>query len=412
MSYRILLVTRDNAFSTLAQSELKRQDSTIVIEQLDRLDSAVNRVQNGSLDIVLLDEALAQDHALTTLELLSRIAARVPLMLYTHIAKTTGGIPPSVSKGFPFSPIRSLRELLTAVSDLGKDLRAQAILDSIGDVIIGTNLHGQIDYLNSAAQRISGWTLEQARGHLLSEVMPAAVMQCKPPSRPDIQLDDIRPVFEDAQTPIHDNDGNLSGSVIVWHDVSLAQATAERMTYLAQHDFLTQLPNRMLLDDRIAQGIEQAKRHAKALALIFVDLDNFKSINDSLGHAVGDRLLQSVADRLQSCVRSSDTVSRTGGDEFIVLLTEMQGEKNACATAQKILKAMALEHDIEHLPLKITCSLGISLYPRDGQNSDALVCHADHAMYQAKQAGRNRYHFFSADEQPQEVPEKKTPDCR
>ncbi|PKL94327.1 MAG: sensor domain-containing diguanylate cyclase, partial [Gammaproteobacteria bacterium HGW-Gammaproteobacteria-9] len=217
---------------------------------------------------------------------------------------------------------------------------------------------------------------------------------------------------EDAQTPIHDNDGKLSGSVIVRHDVSQAQATADKMTHLAQHDFLTQLPNRMLLDDRIAQGIEQAKRHSRALALIFVDLDNFKTINDSLGHTVGDRLLKSVADRLQSCVRSSDTVSRTGGDEFIVLLTEVQGERNAAGTAKKILQAMALEHDIENLALTITCSLGISLYPRDGQSSDVLVCHADRAMYQAKQAGRNRYQFFRADEQLQEVSAKNSADCR
>jgi len=412
MSYRILLVTSNTAFGAMAQSELKRQDTNIVIEQLDRLDSAVNRVQDGSLDIVLLDEALAQDHALTTLELLSRIAARVPLMLYAHMAKTNGSSPPSISHGVPFSPLRSLRELLTTASYMGENLRAQAILDSIDDAIIGTDLHGQIDYLNRAAQRISGWTLEQARGHLLSEVMPTAVVKCSTPSRPAIQIDGLRQVFEDAQTPIHDNDGKLSGSVIVRHDVSQAQATADKMTHLAQHDFLTQLPNRMLLDDRIAQGIEQAKRHSRALALIFVDLDNFKTINDSLGHTVGDRLLKSVADRLQSCVRSSDTVSRTGGDEFIVLLTEVQGERNAAGTAKKILQAMALEHDIENLALTITCSLGISLYPRDGQSSDVLVCHADRAMYQAKQAGRNRYQFFRADEQLQEVSAKNSADCR
>ena len=412
MGYRILLVTSDTAFSAMAQSELRRQDTEIVIEQLDRLDSAVNRVQSGSLDIVLLDDALAQGHALSTLELLSRIAARVPLMLCAHMARTHGSSQPSVSNGLPFSPISSLREWLTASSYLSENLRAQAILDSIGDAIIGTDLHGQIDYLNRAAQRISGWTLEQARGHLLSEVMPTAVIKCSTLSRPAIQVDGLRQVFEDAQTPIHDNDGKLSGSVIVRHDVSQAQATADRMTHLAQHDFLTHLPNRMLLDDRIAQGIEQAKRHSRALALIFVDLDNFKTINDSLGHTVGDRLLKSVADRLQSCVRSSDTVSRTGGDEFIVLLTEVQGERNAAGTAKKILEAMALEHAIENLALTITCSLGISLYPRDGQSSDVLVCHADHAMYQAKQAGRNRYQFFRTDQEMQEAPAENSVDSR
>jgi diguanylate cyclase (GGDEF)-like protein/PAS domain S-box-containing protein len=167
-----------------------------------------------------------------------------------------------------------------------------------------------------------------------------------------------------------------------------------RMAHLAQHDALTDLPNRILLDDRLTQAISLAQRHDKQFALMFLDLDRFKIINDSLGHAVGDQLLQSVAKRLTAVVRSSDTVCRLGGDEFVILLADIEHAQDAAQTAQKILDALTAPHRIDQFALQITVSIGISLYPQDGLNADVLIKNADSAMYQAKAAGRDNYQFF------------------
>ena len=211
-----------------------------------------------------------------------------------------------------------------------------------------------------------------------------------------IRRDGREAAIEDSAAPIHDWDGKMTGAVIVFHDITAAQAMAEKMAHLAQHDFLTNLPNRVLLNDRIAQAISLAKRRGVHLAVLFLDLDNFKHINDSLGHATGDKLLQSVAMRLCACVRRSDTVSRQGGDEFVILVTEDRYAENAALVAEKILSALAVPHPIAGHELHVTTSIGISVYPADGQDAEALLKNADIAMYSAKEKGRNNYQYFKA----------------
>jgi diguanylate cyclase (GGDEF)-like protein len=169
------------------------------------------------------------------------------------------------------------------------------------------------------------------------------------------------------------------------------------MSYLAQHDSLTDLPNRILLNDRLAQSIAFAHRRQRKLALLFLDLDHFKHINDSLGHAIGDRLLSSVAERLRACVRSSDTVSRQGGDEFVILLAQVKNAQDAGTTAEKILLALSKPYRIGEHELHITASVGIVTYPDDGIDAEGLLQNADFAMYQAKDSGRNNLQFFQSD---------------
>ena len=161
----------------------------------------------------------------------------------------------------------------------------------------------------------------------------------------------------------------------------------ERMTYLAEHDFLTGLPNQMILYDRIGRAIELARRNRRQTALLFLDMDGFKHINDSLGHPIGDKLLQSIAQRLVDCVRASDTVSRQGGDEFIVLMPEVQHPETIVAAAVRMLEAVAKIHSVEQHALQITTCIGISVYPDDGLDAETLVKNADTAMYQAKEDG-------------------------
>jgi diguanylate cyclase (GGDEF)-like protein/PAS domain S-box-containing protein len=178
-------------------------------------------------------------------------------------------------------------------------------------------------------------------------------------------------------------------------ELEAANALSMKMAHFAQYDVLTDLPNRTLFDDRIAQAIAIAHRQGTQLAVLFVDLDHFKQINDSLGHAVGDMLLQSVTARLLACVRDSDTVSRHGGDEFVVLLSHVE-DGSVGVVADRVLLALAAPHDISEHVLHITASVGISLYPDDGQDAAALIGAADAALYHAKQSGRHSSQFFTS----------------
>jgi diguanylate cyclase (GGDEF)-like protein len=166
-----------------------------------------------------------------------------------------------------------------------------------------------------------------------------------------IRRDGFESAIADSIAPIHDQDGQVTGAVMVFRDVSEARVMELKLSHLAQHDYLTDLPNRMLLKDRLSQAIALAQRHGSRVAVLFLDLDRFKHVNDSLGHAIGDKLLQDVGKRLTAAVRSSDTVSRHGGDEFVVVLPEIEQAHHAARHAEKIQAALSApyaiaEHDL------------------------------------------------------------------
>jgi diguanylate cyclase len=169
------------------------------------------------------------------------------------------------------------------------------------------------------------------------------------------------------------------------------------ISHLTQHDVLTDLPNRLMLKDRLAQAISLARRDQQQLAVLFLDLDGFKHINDSLGHSIGDKLLQAVAMRLSNCVRKSDTVSRQGGDEFVILLPEVTHAADAGISAAKIIAEVRKTYCIGERDLCFTASVGISSYPDNGEDPETLIKNADTAMYHAKQDGRDNYQFFRPD---------------
>jgi diguanylate cyclase (GGDEF)-like protein len=209
-----------------------------------------------------------------------------------------------------------------------------------------------------------------------------------------IRRDGYEVAIEDSAAPIHDRGGRITGAVIVFHDVSEARQMATQLSYMAQHDFLTDLPNRMLLNDRLKQAISLARRHGHRIAVLFLDLDRFKHINDSLGHVLGDQLLQAVAMRLKACVRRSDTVGRQGGDEFVLILSELDVPENAAGSAAKLLAALNVPYHIGLHDLHVPASIGVSIYPDDAADAETLINNADTAMYQAKENGRNTFQFF------------------
>lgn len=291
--------------------------------------------------------------------------------------------------------------------------RAQVTLNSIGDAVICTDISGNITFLNPVAEKMTGWLGQDAEGRPMAEVlqirdattrevianpMEKAIGRDQTMHLPAncllINRDGFEIPIEDSVAPIHDREGEVTGAVIVFRDISAARSMALQMAHSARHDFLTGSPNRMLLNDRIGQAIALAPRHMNKVALLFLDLDGFKHINDSLGHPIGDKLLQSVARRLVQCVRVSDTVSRQGGDEFVVLLSEVKQLQDAAEAAKRMLQAVAKAHSIDQHDLYVTASIGVAVYPKDGHDAETLIKNADTAMYQAKQDGRQSFRFF------------------
>src|SRR5713226_4798797 len=294
--------------------------------------------------------------------------------------------------------------------------RAEVTLNSIGDAVLGTDISGNLTYLNLFAESMTGWRREEALGRPLAEVfkiidgatrqtardpMETAVERNETvrltPNCILIRRDGFESAIEDSAAPIYDRAGAVTGAVVVFHDASAARAVSLELTHSAQHDFLTKLTNRMLLNDRLSYAISLARRHHSHIAVIFLDLDGFKGINDSVGHAIGDKLLQSVSNRLLAAVRGSDTVSRQGGDEFVILLSEIANAQDTAASAKKMLLSIGASHVIEGHDLHIEGSIGISIYPEDGEDAEALIKNADTAMYHAKGNGRNNFQFFRAD---------------
>jgi diguanylate cyclase (GGDEF)-like protein/PAS domain S-box-containing protein len=291
--------------------------------------------------------------------------------------------------------------------------RAQVTLNSIGDAVMSTDVDSRVTYLNTVAETLTGWSRKEAAGRPVTEVFRVIDATTRKPAPIPIALairenktvvlstncilvrrDGLEAAIEDSTAPIHDRGGQVTGAVMVFHDVSIARAMTSKMLHLAQHDTLTDLPNRILFSSRLTEAIAAAYRYRRKLAVLFLDLDRFKHINDSLGHVIADRVLQSVASRLQACVRASDTVARQGGDEFVILLSEVARAQDAAVSAEKILQSVGSLHRIDGHDLHLTASIGIVTYPDDGTEAEALIKHADFAMYHAKDTGRNNYQFF------------------
>ena len=191
--------------------------------------------------------------------------------------------------------------------------------------------------------------------------------------------------------------GEFLGSYGVARDISARKQAEATITFQAYHDLLTGLPNRALFKDRLGQAMVYAKRHGQTMATLFLDMDHFKVVNDTLGHLVGDGLLQALSQRLRECLREGDTLSRIGGDEFMLLLPHIRTRDNAAYIAQKILLSLKQPFNIEGHELYVGLSIGIAIFPEDGDSIETLIKHADIAMYHAKDHGRNDYKFFTQD---------------
>jgi diguanylate cyclase (GGDEF)-like protein/PAS domain S-box-containing protein len=286
-------------------------------------------------------------------------------------------------------------------------LRGTAIAIADNAVYI-TDRTGRIEWVNDAYSRLTGFsateTIGQIAPFLKSSKMKAALKSSRAGrsrsqswrNELDDQRKDGKPLtLEQVVTPLRDNNGDITHFVAVHQDITTRKESEARIFHLAHHDPLTDLPNRVMFHDRLKQAVAQAHRRGQSLAVIFLDLDHFKPINDSLGHDKGDELLKLVASILTHCVRETDTVSRLSGDEFTLVLQDLERGQDAGHVAQKILHAIAQPMKIADQMVTTTASVGIAVYPFDATNPEALLAQADRAMYRAKEKGGHCYQFVS-----------------
>lgn len=292
---------------------------------------------------------------------------------------------------------------------MNEQIRSHLTLDSIGDAVISTDTQGNVAYMNIVAENMTGWPREQALGKPLTQVFcildvtthlpvsnPAQGLLAENPPRDSISTavllgrNGIEMAIENSAKVIRDDSGSVSGAVMVFHDLMFSRTVAKKMTHMALHDHLTGLPNRAALSERFAHALALARRHQKKVGLLFIDLDNFKQVNDDLGHERGDLLLVALAAQLLESVRGTDTVCRYGGDEFVVLLSEIDQREHAMHIAGKIHELAAVPIAIGDRKLALSLSIGISVYPDDGENMATLLNRADIAMYKEKQCLEKR----------------------
>jgi diguanylate cyclase (GGDEF)-like protein/PAS domain S-box-containing protein len=433
LSPRILLIENDPVAASKIRAALAENGSgPFDLEWVRQLSDGLKRVQEKAergIDAVVLELSLPDSQGMETFDKLFSAAPCIPILIVggngnETLAREAVGrgaqdyLLPSHLDAYSLPrALRNAIERKAAEDDLYVEKeRALVTLNSIGDAVLSTDISGKITYLNLVAETMTGWRREEATGKSLAEVFRIIDGATRKPARDPMEMaveqnrtvgltvncilirrDGFESAIEDSAAPIHDRSGRVLGAVIVFHDVSAARAMTLQMTHSAQHDLLTSLPNRLLLNDRISQSIAMARRQKRLVAVIFMDLDRFKLVNDSLGHATGDKLLQSVSKRLLSAVRASDTVSRQGGDEFVILLSEIAHSEDAATSAAKILLSLNAPHSIDGQDLHIDGSIGISLYPEDGQDAETLIKNADTAMYHAKENGRNNFQFFTPD---------------
>ena len=295
------------------------------------------------------------------------------------------------------------------------------LVNSSPDIIYTLDHKGRFTFVNNRAQQLLGYCREEVLGRhffeLVHEDDVERAGQVLAEARGDrrtcggVELR-LRSRHGEARTFSHELftsassqlDGSLSfdwnlnnplGTYGVARDITEQKRASEKISHQAYHDPLTNLPNRSLFNDRLELALRQAHRNASSLAVLFLDLDRFKRVNDTLGHVVGDQLLQQVALRLKACLRSCDTLSRFGGDEFTVLLSELHDREDAARISHKLVECLSPPFRLAGFPLQISASVGIAVYPTDGDSAEELIGNADVAMYHVKVNGKNNHSFYS-----------------
>jgi diguanylate cyclase (GGDEF)-like protein/PAS domain S-box-containing protein len=319
------------------------------------------------------------------------------------------------------SPIRDPRGKIAFVIHVARDIterktnetefrKLKTAVESSGEAIFLTDRDGVFTFVNPEFTRLYGYSPSDVVGKRTPRILKSGKMKRENyvkfwkriVERKIIKGEVINKTrdgklleIESTVSPVLDGQNKISGFLAIQRDITLRKQDEKRLNYLAYHDILTDLPNRLLFNDHFNQSLARAARYKTILAVMLMDLDRFKEVNDSHGHRIGDQLLKSVAQRLQLKIRGTDTIARLWGDEFGVLVGDMKSKAETGKIARKILGAVIAPYVIEGYELNITASIGVCLYPEHGNNIEDLLKNADRAMYRAKEKGRNSYEIYS-----------------
>jgi len=339
----------------------------------------------------------------------------VPLMVRQQVlgVLTVYGNQPHAFDGVTIPWLEKLAGQISLTMSMAKEfdhLRLQgAAMSSTDHAVCITDRQGRIEWVNEAYIKMTGYPATHLIGSILpvfqsgelarlvkqpSQTLPQG--QCWKRESTAQRQDGQRYTVEQVMTPLVTDEGHVTHFVAVHQDITARKDAEAKIIHLAHHDPLTDLPNRIMFHDRLLQALAQARRHRKLVGVLFLDLDHFKAVNDTFGHVVGDKLLQVVASRLTDCVRTTDTVARISGDEFTLILQDLEETRDAEHVAQKVLKCLAQPIQIGAQRLSPRCSIGIALYPQDATEPETLLHQADRAMYRAKEMKEPRWQFASA----------------
>lgn len=338
------------------------------------------------------------------------VTSEAPDVLAGAIILIASGILFSVFHGYLRRANAAAAEALAIARASEADLRqASIVFDSTSEAVVVTDSEAQIVRVNSAYTRITGYQPDEVLGknprlhqsgrhdkafyqRMWDSLHQTGHWQGEIWNRR--KNGEVYPAWESISVVL-DAQGNITHHVALLSDITDAKQAQERLAHLAHHDPLTDLPNRLLFNASLQQALERARRHRQRLALLFLDLDRFKLVNDSLGHAAGDQLLKAVAERLRRNVRAEDVVARFGGDEFTIILEAIGSLDDTAQLARTLISMIAEPLDIEGQTIQTSTSVGIAFYPDDADNAEDLIKAADAAMYRAKASGRNTYRFHA-----------------
>ena len=383
------------------------------------LAEGLDAVRQDTPDVVLLDLSLPDSSGLATVQAMGAALPDTPLIVLTGvddnalaIAALEAGAQDYLVKGrFGHDALERAVRHAQARQKLESRLRLfEVALNSAANGILITAPDSTIEWANRAFSRLTGYSLEEALARKPGELVKSGIHD-----RPFYQrmwqtilagqvwqgeITNRRKdgtLYDEELTisAVTDAKGRIKHFVAIEQDITERKAAVGRVRHLAHHDVLTDLPNRALLTDRLGQALARVRRDRGMLAVMFLDLDNFKPVNDTLGHDIGDQLLKQVAVRLTTCLqRQSDTVSRIGGDEFVILLEQIEGPQDCVVMAERVLDTLAQTFRVGLHLIDISASIGIAVYPQHGEDVLLLQKNADTAMYRAKRDGRHCYRFF------------------
>ncbi len=426
---KILLVEDVPADAEITLRELARAGLEVDCRRVETEADLTRECVDFAPDLILSDFALPGFDGLSALRIVRRLRPELPFIFVsgtigedTAIESLRSGATDYVLKTnlarLPAAIRRALKDALQDAARLETEealrLRDRAVEVSVNPVLIVSALDPimPLVYVNRAFERVTGYSRVEAMGRNCRFLQGT--------DRDQPELDKIRRATterRDGQALLRNyrKDGSLFWNMLhispvrdprtdlvthfvgVQYDITELKGYQDELERLANHDSLTGLANRNLLKDRLQQALALAERYERPFTLAVIDLDNFKLINDSLGHQVGDRLLKIAGDRLASCVRGGDTAARLGGDEFVLLVTDQERADDAFRVVQRITEVVAQPFVIDQREFKVTCSIGIAGFPRDGADADTLLRNADTAMYRAKELGRNTFQLYSAE---------------